>query len=138
MPDLDRDDGIREYWEGVKHKYPGTSLEEFRNICNSPFDAVKEWIRSGTLPFIMVKYLGKFVIHSTKVRILLKRLDTELAEGKITPEYHTQWKKYYEDYLVALEVRKATKFKPTKNNTNDTNEDEGVLEGDNQGAEEIQ
>lgn len=135
MPDLDRDDGIREYWEKVKHKYPDTSLEQFRDICNSPFDAVKDWIKSGTLPFILVKYLGKFVINSTKVLILIKRLDTELLEGKITPEYHAQWKKYYQDYLVALEIRKATKFKPTKKSTNDTQETKDVSDTDNQGGE---
>ena len=99
MKTVTHEEAIKGYYEQVKHKYPDISYEDFRVICRTPFDFIKQMIKSCTLPVIMVKYLGKFVPAPSRVKSQLKFEERTFNLGIITEEEYQFRKNYLENYL---------------------------------------
>lgn len=98
MPDLSHYRAISEYWEEVKDQYPNISAEQFRVICESPWMAIKEWMRSERLPVIFMKYMGTFKPSKGTIRKMLGRMGDCMGS-----EDCLKRKAYLEEYLGFLE-----------------------------------
>lgn len=103
MPTLKHEDAIKEYWLQVKDQYPDIPYHQFEVICKSPFKAVREWIRGGGLPHIMVKYLGKFRVMKGTIEYMMKENQRLFDKGVRPQEPYERRKQFYETYLKDLE-----------------------------------
>lgn len=103
MPQLDHDQVIRQYWLEVKDKYPDLTYEQFKEICKSPFAAIKVWIKSGFFFRILVKYLGKFKVSGFKAKEAIATNQRRFDKGDISEVQYLTDKKYYEEYLRDVE-----------------------------------
>ena len=91
-------DLIEEFYEENKHTYPDLSINEFRNICNSPFKFAKEIINRGTLKNIRLQYFGVFEVMPSRVKYSLKTLEDNFKKNKITEEKYNKRKEILERY----------------------------------------
>lgn len=103
MPLLTQDKAIKEYYEEVKHKYPDVDFERFEAICKAPMNFIKQCIRSGKLPKILVKHLGKFRVFPSKIKDQLKSEERFFQKGITDEAYYNEKKEFYTNYLKALE-----------------------------------
>ena len=91
-------DLIEEFYEEVKYIYPDLSINEFRIICNSPFNFVKQVINRGTLRNVRFQYFGVFEVMPSRVKYSLKTLEENFKENKITEERYNKRKEILEAY----------------------------------------
>lgn len=91
-------DLIREFYEETKHLYPNLSINEYRIICNSPFNFVKQVINRGTLRNIRFQYFGVFEVMPSRVKYSLKTLEENFKTKKITEERYNKRKEILERY----------------------------------------
>lgn len=98
MPLLDNDKAVKEYFELVKHKYPDMPYEQFREICRSPAQFFKECIKSGRLPRILIKHLGKLRVFQGKLKAELASYNRFLQKGiydEATYNNNKAWAEYH-------------------------------------------
>lgn len=105
MPLLSQEDTIKGYWEEVKDKYPNISFDNFVEICKAPFNYVKKCIQVGDLPFILVKYLGKFRVYQGEIKRAITKNKVFFEKGiidewtfKKNDEFYTRYLKDVQDY----------------------------------------
>ena len=91
-------DLIEEFYETEKHSYPNLSINEFRNICNSPFKFTKQVINRGTLRNIRFQYFGVFEVMPSRVKYSLKTLTENFKSNKITEDRYNKRKEILEAY----------------------------------------
>ena len=91
-------DLIEEFYEEVKHIYPDLSINEFRIICNSPFNFVKQVINRGVLKNIRFQYFGVFEVMSSRVKYSLKTLEENFKNNKISEDRYLKRKAILERY----------------------------------------
>ena len=91
-------DLIEEFYEEVKHIYPNLSINEFRLICNSPFNFVKQVINRGVLKNIRFQYFGVFEVMSSRVKYSLKTLEENFKNNKISEDRYLKRKAILERY----------------------------------------
>ena len=91
-------DLIEEFYEETKHLYPNLSISEYRIICNSPFNFVKQVINRGILKNIRFQYFGVFEVMPSRVKYSLKTLENNYKTGKITEERYNKRKEILEAY----------------------------------------
>ena len=91
-------DLIEEFYEEVKHIYPDLSINEFKIICNSPFNFVKQVINRGTLKNVRFKYFGVFEVMPSRVKYSLKTLEENFKANKISEERYNKRKEILENY----------------------------------------
>ena len=91
-------DLIEEFYEEVKHIYPNLSINEFRIICNSPFNFVKQVINRGVLKNIRFQYFGVFEVMSSRVKYSLKTLEENFKNNKISEDRYLKRKAILERY----------------------------------------
>jgi hypothetical protein len=103
MPLIKHEEAIKQYWEEVKDKYPNISYAQFEIICKSPFKAVKEWIKGGGLPIIMLKYFGKFRVMRGTIIDFMKDNQKLFDKGIRPLDVYQKRKEFYENYLKDLE-----------------------------------
>ena len=96
---LDAEILLKQYYEKVKDNYPSVSYEEFKKICYSPFEFVKQEISSGELPVIRLKYFGTFLVYPKRAEGLLKKLENMYQYNKISEEKYLKYKKMIINYL---------------------------------------
>ena len=99
MPTLQHSKAIEEYYQQVKDKYPDISFERFNAICRSPFNFIKELIRSARLPIIMVKHLGKFVPAVSRVKQRLEAEKVFFEKNIIDEETYKYRSTFLQNYL---------------------------------------
>lgn len=91
---LETNDTIKEYYQEVKDNYPTIPFEEFMEICKAPFKFFKLKIEGEDMPTIYIKYFGKFKVFSTRLRTLLKALETKKHFNQINDERYTRHKEF--------------------------------------------
>ena len=91
-------DLIEEFYEENKHTYPDLSISEFRLICNSPFNFVKQVINRGILKNIRFQYFGVFEVMPSRVKYSLKTLEENFKANKITEKRYNKRKEILEKY----------------------------------------
>lgn len=91
---------IKEYYEKVKHLYPNITFERFEETCKFPGYFIKFHMKSGKLPTIMVKYLGKFIVYPARVKCELESQRIFFEGKKITEEEYIERKDMMEKFLV--------------------------------------
>lgn len=106
MPLLTQEKAIKEYFEEVKHKYPDVDFDRFEAICKAPMQFVKFIIKSGKLPKILVKHLGKFRVFPSRIKDQLKSEQRFFEKGITDEAYYNERKQFYEAYLKELENEK--------------------------------
>lgn len=104
MPLLEHDKAIRQYWLEVKDKYPDMTYEQFKEICKSPFTAIKMWIRSGIFYKIMIKFLGKFRVSKFKAKEAMASNQRKFDKEEISEEQYLRDKLYLENYMKDLDM----------------------------------
>lgn len=76
---------IEEFYEQEKHKYPGVSLEQFKEICFGPWRFLKHEMESGELPEVRLKYFGTFQVYTGRAKNMLHNLKKRFQFHKIDP-----------------------------------------------------
>lgn len=89
------DDLIKDYYEQMQEKYD-LSLSQVNDICKAPFLYLVKMFKDTSLPTIMFKYFGKFVVFPGKVNSIMKALNKKLTTGEITQEE-------YDERIINLE-----------------------------------
>lgn len=120
MPLLDNETAIRQYYEQEKHKYPDMPYEQFKEICRSPSNFFKECIKSGRLPRIFVKYLGKFRVFPSRLKDEIRKYKRFFDKGIIDEEtfkQDTAWAEYHLN-KIKKEINERTTAKAEEQATN--------------------
>lgn len=90
---------IREFYEKEKHKYPGVTLEEFKEIIHTPWLYTKKQMESGELPTIRLKYFGTFQVYPGRAKNMLNNLKVRFKNLKIEPERYFKLKTMLEKFI---------------------------------------
>lgn len=99
MPLLELDKIIAEYYEKVKDDYPPMSLEKFTKICKAPFWFINKQMSRPDMPVICVKYIGTWIVLSTRVETLLRKNKLRLMFKRIKEPEYLERKKFLLDLL---------------------------------------
>ena len=89
---------IQNYYKEVKDKYSNITLQQFAEICNSPFRMVKEVMNNNCLKDIRLQYLGSFKVSSFRINSTIGKLKTLLENDKITQESFDKKLNIYNEY----------------------------------------
>lgn len=108
MPILEHREAIKQYYDEVKSQYPNLSIEKFAEICDAPFEYIRQCIKSPIMPKILVKGLGKIRVTPAKIRDALKANEYFFNKGIIHEEYYNNRKAFLTDYLTKLEQDEQT------------------------------
>lgn len=87
---LDIDTVIDQYYEIVKNKYPNIDKIEFIKICKNPFHFIANQMARPDMPVILIKYFGKFVVLSTRIKYIIIDNNNRLRNGWRSPEVHAR------------------------------------------------
>jgi len=90
---------IEEFYELNKDKYPGLSLEQFKEICHAPWRYMKHEIESGELSEIRLKYFGVFRVYPGRAEKMLENLKTRFSKQQIEPKEYFRLKEMLEKFL---------------------------------------
>lgn len=93
------DKSIKEYYTIAQAKHPDIPFEHFEKICKSPFYYIKKKMEDMSFPLIHIKYLGKFLVYSGKVKALLNSLNKAKDLGTIAPVEYEQSTIALKNYL---------------------------------------
>jgi len=107
MPLLSQETVIKEYFSQVRDQYPDLDYERFEEVCRSPFLFIKECIRSGALPVILVKYLGKFRVFSSSVAKLKRITKVYFDRGFMDEVEYENKIDFLDRYAARLEKEKV-------------------------------
>lgn len=108
---LTTDDMILEYYERVKHLYPGVSYEQFKPACTTQFLMLKREMESGDLKTVRIKGLGTFLVYPNRVKAILERIKNQFHNLIITKERYFSKKAMMEKYLERHGDDTSTKAK---------------------------
>lgn len=96
---LETPDLVKEYYERVKHLYPGIPYEEFKLSCVTPFTFVRKEIESGELKTIRLKYFGTFLVYPKRVTGMLERMKQQFKDLKLDAKVYFTKKAMLEKYI---------------------------------------
>lgn len=91
---------IEEFYEKVKHKYPGVSFEEFKLSCTTPFLNVKKEMESGELKTVRLSSFGTFLVYPKRVESVLNNMKQQFKDLKIDSKFFFAKKEMFEKYLT--------------------------------------
>lgn len=77
-------------------------LEEVKDIINSTFKQVKEYMRSDVPTEFMFKFLGKFKLFPGRIKGMKRVYKTAFEKGEMTEEDYKSKLKYFENYDNAI------------------------------------
>lgn len=103
MRTLEHDTAIEQYYEEVKHLYPGVDFDRFRLVCRAPFQYVKKCMASLSMPKIRIKYIGTFRVFQPRIKKALKILEIANDRGMVAPEGYKHRKEWLTEYLKRLQ-----------------------------------
>jgi|TARA_R110000744_G_scaffold69536_3_gene141119 nucleoid DNA-binding protein len=92
-------DLIEEFYLQERDKYPGVSLEEFKDIITSPWQYVKQEMETSELPTIRLKYFGTFQVYEGRARNMLHNFKRRMKFHRIGREEFETKKTMLENYL---------------------------------------
>lgn len=96
---LTHEELFEEFYQQERNKYPGLPKDQFKIICTSPWEFLKQEIKSGALNTIRFKYFGVFQVYPGRAKAQLKKLDRLLEEGQMTEKRHKEVKVMLNRYL---------------------------------------
>lgn len=88
---------IEEFYDKVKDSYD-IDYQEFKLICNTPFNFIKKITNGNILRDFRLKYFGVFKVSASKVRYYKKNLQESYSKGNISESYYRTKLKTLEDY----------------------------------------
>lgn len=81
-------DLIEKFYKTTRDKYPNLTLEQYKEICKSPFNLIKETMKEGKLEDIRLQYFGVFKVFPARVKGMKNIITTRLRMGKMSkPEF---------------------------------------------------
>ena len=100
---IENQDLIEEFYNKNIDKFPGLTLEQYKEICFTPWRFLKQEIESGELPEIRFKYFGTFQVYKGRAENMLYNLKQRFKFRKIEPKQYFSLKEMLEKYLKRLE-----------------------------------
>ncbi len=91
---------VEEFYSLNKEKYPNLSQDKIEKICKLPFYFIKNNMEDNSFPLIHIKYLGKFLVYSGKVKAYIKGFNKKFKDGNISKENYDIQTKPLRDYLI--------------------------------------
>lgn len=96
---LENEKLFKEFHSSIRDKYPELTYAQVEAIVKAPFRYIKTMMERDDMPTILVKYLGKFRVFSSKIKTLINQNDKSLKFGSITPEVHQERNEKYQSRL---------------------------------------
>lgn len=90
---------MEEFYTKNLSKFPDLTLEEFKEVCYSPWRYLKQEMESGELPEIRFKYFGTFQVYKGRAENMLHNLKQRFKFHKIDPKQYFHLKDMLEKYL---------------------------------------
>ncbi len=100
------DNLIKDYHTQVKDKFPEISFEQFEKICKAPFYYIKKKMEDVNFPLIHIKFLGKFLVYSGKVKSLLNTFEKANEKGMMSPVDYENSTRALKNYLKNETINK--------------------------------
>lgn len=101
MNKLENKDLIKEFYDNYKNDYPDLNIDDFKEICISPWQFIAKTMQSGELDSIRLKYFGIFQVLKGRAKNMLNNLDKKLESKQINNKQYNRYKsmllKYLED-----------------------------------------
>ena len=104
-PDL-----LDEYYESIRHQYPGLTKGQCNEVCSAPFIEVRKGIESGEFPTIRLQFLGTFVVYPKRIIYYLALYAKMFKELRISAEKYFKKKEQFESALKRKENESKSKF----------------------------
>lgn len=99
MNKLDNQDLIKEYYESIKDKYPNLTFDQLKEAVSTPFEMLKEEIKSGDFKTVRLKYLGTFLVYPKRASGYLAHLKDKFKLNKIDHKEYFETKAMIEKFL---------------------------------------
>lgn len=96
---LENQELIEEYFEKVKHQYPGVTFDQFKLSCTTPFLKLRKEMESGELKTVRLMYFGTFVVYPKRVAGMLETLKEQFRDLKVDAKLYFYKKEIYEKFL---------------------------------------
>lgn len=100
---LTNKDLIEEFFLKERSKYPNLTLEDFREICTSPWRMLRKEMEAGNLTSVRLKYFGIFQVLPGRAKHLLNRNKKNLEKGIINQQQHDKFEKMLKKHLKKYE-----------------------------------
>lgn len=108
MPLIEHDKLIKEYYESVKDKYPHVDIDKFTAICKAPFHYIAKQMARMDMPIIHIKYFGKFIVFSSYIKKLLRKLEDRKKFGVVSSANYIKKKEFLLERLKEVEADEYT------------------------------
>lgn len=99
MDKLENKDLIKEFYDNYKNDYPDLDINDFKDICTSPWQFISKIMQSGELDSIRLKYFGIFQVLKGRAKNMLNNLDKKLENKQINNKQYNQYKSILTKYL---------------------------------------
>ena len=90
---------ILDFHKQKEEEYPNVTLDQAKEICNSPWLFLKEEMESGELPEIRFKYFGTFQVYQGRAKNMLENLKERFRFNKVAKEEYFRIKNILENFL---------------------------------------
>jgi hypothetical protein len=87
--ELKNEELFREFYSSIKEEYNITQ-DHCTTIIKSPFKLLYQHITGESSEKFRLKYLGKFYMNPMRINHMIKKVNKDFEEGKITKERHTK------------------------------------------------
>lgn len=101
---------VQEYYDSIKDKYPGLTLQQCNEICSAPFIEVRKGIESGESPTIRLQFFGTFVVYPKRLIYYLKVYSKMFKEQRIGTVAYFKKKEQLETALKRKENESKSKL----------------------------
>lgn len=88
-----------EFYQQIREDYPDLTLEQVKDICNSPWLFLKRKMESGDLPTMRLKYFGTFQVYQGRAKNMLNSLNKRFKDNTIDHKQYFKLKKMIEKFL---------------------------------------
>ena len=90
---------VRQYYEQEPKDFSDFDFQEFKKICYTPFDFVKEQMSNDDLPVIRLKYFGTFLVYPKRASGMLKILEERYKFNKVSRDEFLRIKEMIKKFL---------------------------------------
>jgi len=105
---LTNDELIEEFYNKNLSEFPYLTLENFKDICYSPWRFLKSEMESERLPKVRLMHFGIFQVYKGRAENMLYNLKERFKFNKINPKQYFSLKKMLENYLNNLDEKRKS------------------------------
>lgn len=97
---------LEEFYDNNISNFPGLTLEQVSEICQTPFRYLRKCIEGEDIVEIRLKYLGSFQVFPGRAKNVLFNLKERLKFHKIDPQEYKRVSTKIENFLKLKEEEK--------------------------------